>query len=40
MVKQPLHQPTATALCVISNFRRAANEAFVRLGCIADYIDG
>ena len=35
-----LHQPTATTLCVISNFRRGINEVFARLGCFADYIDG
>jgi hypothetical protein len=35
-----LHQPTATTLCVISNFRRGVNEVFARLDCFADYIEG
>ena len=35
-----LHQPTATTLCVISNFRCGVNEVFGRLDCFADYIDG
>jgi len=35
-----LHQPTATTLCVISNFRCGVNEVFARFDCFADYIDG
>ena len=35
-----LHQPTATIICVISNFHRGVNEVFAHLGCFADYSYG